>query len=319
MAERLTEFVLAADEVGRLQRGDDPECRFFQSFCELGHYGGRTQPSNTRQGIYAVARSGRFLASINHHHADRVAKMLDDALAAWGRLSREERLLAEDPVERGRGNRRFESRFPKGGIAMRVTTRDLARDETRRRDDWGRSWNEDQAWFRPEEIAATFGPAASARAGAAWDAPPEVVRRIARCHLVDNVRGQTLPFRPEEIERAALRVIHERTKDGVARVRLEGNSRASAAGRWSVGGRSPEAGEQTRGFEATWFGYAEWDVKAGALKSFELVVTGTRWGGTRYNVRHEDLDPAPMGCVIRLISVPPESLVAPAHVWSYGW
>ena len=63
--ELMASFVAVADEVGRLQRGTDAESKLFQGFCEQGHYGGRTQPTNTRQGIYAIAPSGRFLASIN--------------------------------------------------------------------------------------------------------------------------------------------------------------------------------------------------------------------------------------------------------------
>ena len=72
----LGSFVTVADEVGRLQRGDDAECRLFQGFCEQGHYGGRTLPTRTRQGIYAIAPSGRFLASINATQPDRIAAML---------------------------------------------------------------------------------------------------------------------------------------------------------------------------------------------------------------------------------------------------
>ena len=43
-SQRSRQFVPAADEVFRmqnLQTGTDPECRLFQKFAELGHYGGR--------------------------------------------------------------------------------------------------------------------------------------------------------------------------------------------------------------------------------------------------------------------------------------
>jgi len=48
-------FVPVTDEVWRLQRGTDPECRFFQSFADRGHYRGG---GGTRQGIYVVTPGG---------------------------------------------------------------------------------------------------------------------------------------------------------------------------------------------------------------------------------------------------------------------
>ena len=81
MKTLLEKFVTVADEVGRLQRGKDTECSLFQGFCEQGHYGGRKEPTNTRQGVYAVAPSGRFLASINTQSPERMADMLRTALA----------------------------------------------------------------------------------------------------------------------------------------------------------------------------------------------------------------------------------------------
>ena len=60
MQELVAKFVPVADEVSRLQRDAEPDCRFFQGFSEKGHYGGRTKPSNTRQGIYAVTATGTW-------------------------------------------------------------------------------------------------------------------------------------------------------------------------------------------------------------------------------------------------------------------
>ena len=54
--------VPCADEVWRLQRGDDGECRFFRAMADAGHYG---KGGGTRQGIYLASPSGRLLSSIN--------------------------------------------------------------------------------------------------------------------------------------------------------------------------------------------------------------------------------------------------------------
>ena len=52
-------FVLAADEVYRLQTGKDRECRWFQAMVQ------QKRPGGTRQGIYVATAGGRLLASIN--------------------------------------------------------------------------------------------------------------------------------------------------------------------------------------------------------------------------------------------------------------
>ena len=62
MIELAQRFVPAADETWRLQRGDDDECRFFQSFADQAHYRGA---GGSRQGIYVVTPAGELLASGN--------------------------------------------------------------------------------------------------------------------------------------------------------------------------------------------------------------------------------------------------------------
>lgn len=319
VSELLAEFVPVADEVGRLQRGDDRECRFFQSFSELGHYGGRTEPSDTRQGIYMVAPSGRFLASVNTRRPEDMLATMQRALAGWAELSREERLLAEDPSSERDGLRRYEARFPEGGAALRVTVRDLPRDDAG--EDWrSQAWNEDRAWVRPEELAALASPPERAELGAtAWDGPASLARRLARAQLVDFARGQTTPFRDEDVERAILRVrLIERDGDTLA-LALEGGSRTEQSGRWRVAGFAPETSDQKRGLELEWSGHARYDTVSKRFEALELVVRGTRWGGTQFNARHDDLAPTPIGFVLELVDLEPAQLVAPAHLWAYGW
>ena len=82
MRELTREFVLAADEVWRLQGGkdhriyrtnggDDPECLSFQMLAARGHYG---PGGGTKQGIYACTPTGKFLASINSTDPAAVAE-----------------------------------------------------------------------------------------------------------------------------------------------------------------------------------------------------------------------------------------------------
>ncbi|HVS18212.1 MAG TPA: hypothetical protein VMT18_06400 [Planctomycetota bacterium] len=319
VVELLAAFVPVADEVGRLQRGEDRECRYFQSFAELGHYGGRTEPSDTRQGIYMVAPSGRFLASVNSRRPEDVLATMQRALAAWAELPREERLLADDPSTERDGLKRYEARFPAGGAALRVTVRDLTRDDAG--EDWrSQAWNEDWAWVRPEELEALASPPERSELRATgWAGPESLARRLARAQFVDFARGQTTPFRDEHVERAELRVTLAEREGGVLVLRLEGGSRTAQSGRWRVAGFDPEVSDQSRGLELEWRGEARYDKASKRFESLELVARGTRWGGTQFNARHDDLAPTPIGFVLELVHLEPAQLVAPAHLWAYGW
>ena len=132
--ELIAKFIPAADEVGRLQSGRDAECRLFRKIAERGHYGGRTQPSRTRQGTYAITADGTFLASWNNTDPRIVAGKLREALQNWDRLKAEGRkFLGDDPLEIAQLDRadRF---FPEGGLVLKVNTRDLPRDSPQQRD-----------------------------------------------------------------------------------------------------------------------------------------------------------------------------------------
>jgi hypothetical protein len=221
-------FVPAADEVHHLQMGTDPECRLFQTFAEHGHYGGRARTS-TRQGTYAAAPSGAFLASVNSNDPERITAMLRRSLAKWETLSRAERLLPADPRLQTVAIRRAERYYPADGLVLRVTACDLGRVAAGGEADWrAQAWNQDYAWFTKAE-ARQFLPA-QPRAGQKHDLPVPVVRRIACAHLVDNVRGQTTPFEDDHVKKARLTVdVTAVTGDAVA-VRLAGEALTTDGG-----------------------------------------------------------------------------------------
>ena len=315
-------FLPVADEVNRLQSGDDAECRAFQAVAEQGHYAGRTSPSNTRQGIYAMTPAGGFLASVNSRRPASVAGMLRTALERWEALSVEERLGGGEEAQPAPW--RWESEYPEDGLVLRVLSRDLPRPEgkrapERRWEDWREhAWNVDFAWFRAEE-ARSFLPA-EIEVGATHDLPARLLERIACLHLVDNVRGQVSRFRPAELERARLSVRVDALQEGRASLSLSGETRTAAEGKWPVDGfSSRDHGPQRRGIEVELAGRAVWDLKAGRFTVFDLVCVGTRWGATKFNGRADDLEPAPIGFAFTLGSGKAAERVAPARIWNYGW
>lgn len=324
-------FVPAADEVGRLQRGQDDECRRFQVLAEQGHYAGRTQPSNTRQGIYAAAPSGKLLASINTRDPAAMAAMLRRALEAWEALPRAERLGPELPAV---VPSRWESRYPFGGLVLRSVVRDVEREQ--HPDDWrAQAWNQDHVWFTAEEALALL-PEPKEGAERVW--PAELAQRLARCHLVDSVRGQTPAFQHHEVELAEIRtrvvrVTRPARARGSERARMEleflGRSRTLARGRWPVGNFADQDAplEQERGFACELLGRASYEFPfqgcflpfGRGFERFELVAVGMRHGGTQFNARGDDLAPAPMGVSFTLAGASPAERVAPALIWDYGW
>jgi hypothetical protein len=309
-------FVPTTDEVYRLQTGSDPECRLFQKMAEQGHYGGR--PGSSRQGTYAAAPSGVLLASLNSNDPRRIAAMLERALARWGKLPRDKRLLPGDPDGQSASVRRAERFYPKDGLVLQVYTRDLPRATPG--EGWrGKAWNQDYAWFTKKEAVQLVPP--RPRVGQRQDVPAPLIRRIARCHLVDNVRGQTVPFGEKHVEKARLTAEVTAVDGSIVSLRLEGETRASAEGWWPVRGYrdARRATRQRRGFEARLLGKATYAVKKGRFLTFEMVAIGKRWGATQFNVRGGDLGPAPMGVLFTLAGDGPGARIAPALFGAYGW
>ena len=312
MQELAAKFVPVADEVSRLQRDAEPDCRFFQGFSEKGHYGGRTKPSNTRQGIYAVTATGEFLASVNTRAANDVVKMLTGALAKFDAMPRAER-TGDKPLFDAAKVKRFEALQPEAGLVLQVFTRDLPRAKVT--GGWrGEAWNQDHAWLRQDEVASCI-PDASV--GAEREMPTPILQRLVRAHLLDNVRGQTFSHRVEDIESARL-VLRTTTVTATELVlRLQGAVRIDRRGTWATRGYG-KASPQRLGYDATLLGTARVDRKTGAITRFQLLAVGLRWGATEFNGRQDDFGPAPMGVAFAL--APQEvACAAPSHPWVYDW
>ncbi len=311
MRELADRFVPAADEVWRLQTGSDAECRFFQRIAEAGHYGG--VHDRTRQGIYAVSPSGELLASINSTRPERVAAMLQEALEAWDALPDERRALPEDAEVRP--DRRSEDRYPDDGLVLQVVSRDLG-DATDPDAEPGVKWNRDYAWFTADELR-TWLPG-KARVGARFELP--AIDRLVRFHLVDNVRGQVLPFNSREVEKAQLHAEVVAVQGSSVELRLTGETRAACAGDWHYDQRVFRArdGRWPRGLATTLLGRAVADLAGGRITELELVAVGHRWGRTRFNGRRRESGPSPVGFAITLASKTPAARVAPAFFHRYG-
>ena len=302
MRELLAKFVPVADEVYRLQTGEDAECRAFQGFCEDGHYGGRVAPTRTRQGVYAITPGGALLASVNTRSDERMAKMLREALAKWAEIPPERRVLPDQLRQRLAAVRRFEDRYPENGLVLAETVRDLGREV--RVDDWRtRAWNEDQVWFTAAE-ARSMVPA-DPRVGARHEIPARLVARLARLHLLDTVRGQTPPMPKSALVEHWLTAHVVGVDDQGVQLVFRGRTHTEH-----------ERSAGARGVAVDLRGHASWDRAAARFRAFELLAIGERFGASRFNERRDDLDRSRIGFAFRLAPAG-HPRVAPAFWSSY--
>lgn len=299
------QFIPVAENSSALERQQDDKGAFFRHVAEQGHYGGRTYPTSTRQGSYTFTAEGQFLASVNTREAVGMEGMLRTALDRW-RAGYS--LGGPSPVQLA-GTPREDTGYPAGGLVLQVAARDLPRAIDERPDDWRKvAWNLDYAWLRPEEARALVPE--SRELGARRGAPWPVMRRIARFHLRDFVRGEPSAWPEEALREGAVTSTVIGVEGDRVTLRLDGRIRLEHTMRWR---RPNDGSEHTSdcGYDASLAGEAVWDSAARRFVSFDLAASGPRWGTNQYNNRGDDLGPAPMGIVCTLAGSDPKDRTPP--------
>lgn len=298
----------------RLQTGRDDESRLFQMMAAGKHHDGT---GGTRQGIYAFTPRGVRLGGLNSNDPQRVAAMLESALAAWEQMPVAERTLSADE-RRERPSRpvRYESSAPEDGLILEVIVRDLPRPA-----EGSSRWNIDHAWFTRHEARGFLPGSAlpSVTAGMTYEVPRDLVDRLVRFHLVDHVRGQTQPFEPDDIESARLTARVEAIDRDSIEISFAGNSRAVGTRLWRNYGDSGERPEGNWAMSLDLLGSATFDRRLGSFRDFEIVALGERSGRTRNNGRGQMIEPSPVGAVVRLSTSTPAGRIAPGFFEFYGW
>lgn len=287
-------FIPVAENSSALQLRPDDKGLYFRHVAEQGHYGGRTYPTTTRQGSYAFTAQGQFLASVNSRDPVRMAEMLRAALARW---ESEADHGVPAPVQLV-GTPPDADSYPENGLVLQVVARDLPRANDTRVDDWRKhAWNLDYAWFTGDEAQALVPEPRSA--GARQTAPWNVVRRLARFHLRDCVRGEPFAWTEDAIRHGELGSEIVGLGETAVRLVLRGKVHLEAEVQWV----RPEDGEERVcpcGYDCSLYGEATWDDARGKFTAFELAAVGQRWGTMQYNNRADDLGPAPLGIAFGL-------------------
>ena len=270
--------------------------------------GGRITGRGSYQGIWVLSPGGDLLGRCNTRNADRVLEVLASAMENWAELPDKRRRLADDGGHRPR--HRWEDNYPEGGLVLER----VARDATFAEGQWEPTdrWNRDFAWFRAEEL--TESVPAELAVGTRFELPL-VAGRLARFHLVDNARGQALPFAQEEVEAQLTAEVVSRDGDQVELV-LRGNSLAASEGTWRLGpGDWKPKVEIPHGVQTVLAGGARWNASESRFEELELVALGRHWGRTANNGRGRDSAPGPI--VFHLEQVRGDRRIAPTFVDVY--
>ena len=300
------QFIPAADEVKKLERGSDAASRFFQKIAKR-HLRG----VSSTQGTYLVTPSGILLDSGHTLNANEMVPFLETGLKKWKGLSGRER------IGRGSGGAEKVSKYPVDGLVLSVVLRKFYAQKPRGRLARGIvEWNQDFAWFRKEE-AAQFFPSRP-RKGSTHDLPDALVSRLARYHFTDTVRAFADPFPTRCVKEARLTSTVLSVKGDVVSLRFNGVVRSTQDDLPRIGrsrDQVPIPRHPHRSFEATLLGYGTFDLGKKRFTSFEIVALGTQSGGGARGSK----DPVTMGVALTLARDTPVGRVEPLHLSLYGW
>lgn len=214
----------------------------------------RVRQGNTAQGFYVLDAAGGFYGYNNNRSVERVDTLLDRALIAFRQApnTREGPTGAELAAPRG-------PEPPIGTTTLRVFTR--IRPVPEGAVESNRRVNRDHLWISQDEILALI---AGQSEGKPFRPPETLARRLARFHLVDNVRGEPDMWTAPQVK--SLELTATPTKTGL-----------SVAGNFEM---QTEAGD--RGFKGTFEAAIVLDPTQKRLTSFRAIAQGTAWGASTY-------------------------------------
>ena len=303
-----------ATDINSAQHRKDAEGRYFRKIAEQGHYAGRTRPTATRQGLYVATADGHLLASVNSTQADRVLKMMKQGAAKWQQRVALGAVNTKKTNEKFRRDKNYSVPFPKDGLILGETCRDLPRPNDRSFKNWRHNF--DNVWLTNQEVAA-FKPKAATK-GQKYKIDDAVIGRLAQFHFVDQVNGEASSWDESDIKKAWCGAeVVEVASDGI-KVKLTGHVKCVKP---PTGNRNPYSGkriDKERGVDLKISGYLVYNPKSDRFKSFDLVAHGPRWGAATYNFRHRDMGPQPIGFAFKMLETKPENMTQPKFlVWGY--
>jgi hypothetical protein len=267
------EFVPVAVDRWYEHRRQDETGEFYR---KVAFQGPRGKTDETTQGRYACTADGRLLGFNNNRDVGRLKGMLAKALAELSKLSPPPPPPSPPATgaagEAGKPDARYFREAPEGSLVLDVHAKILTGAETSP-PAWRRVNAEvvsrDHLWILKEEVAA-LAPPAGAAPGDEIVVPEALKMRIARFHLVDNVRGEPDLWRRDEVKLAAMRLAVESIgKGGEVALDLTGEVRLESKG-------------GDRAYDARLRGRLVFDPEKRAFTAFDVVARGDCRGEGTY-------------------------------------
>ena len=278
---------------------------------DKGHY---RRAGGTRQGIYVCSPSGILLSSINSLKPDDVLTMIQTGLDNWNTLPLSDRDIPNDFSLKAR--HRWENSYPESGMVLKLSKIDLISDPPNQLERSDR-WNRDFVWFNKDEVTQWIPE--NPQKGDIYSLPDFISDRLFCFHLVDNTRGQTLPFAPEEIKESHMEIEVKNINSNSIDIKISGNSNAVSRGPWLFGDNdwTPNY-ELDHGISTNLLGYATYNSSLKEFSTFEIVSIGYRKGRTQNNGRQNSPDSGYIGFYFTLAKDIPSERIAPAFVDIYN-
>ncbi len=237
--------------------------------------------------------------------------MMQQALKEWRKLKTDDFSKVDSTIKR---DPRYNISFPKGGLILRQTVRDLPREKQPGYDTWRHNF--DHVWLTAAE-AGSFVPE-SPTAGQSFSIPNGLATRLAKFHFVDQVKGEADAWATKEVQSASLSGQVVKVHDNIVTIHLSGKARCVASPNGAVNPYSGNRISKERGVALTISGRLSYDRSARTFRTFDILAHGSRWGTATYNARERDMGPAPIGFAFELIETKPQNMTRPKFLlWKY--
>jgi hypothetical protein len=265
------DFIPVAGDDWYQRRREDAEGKFFRHVTDQGP----RKNSHTKQNVYCLTASGKFLSSRpGDVPVQYMRETLRQGLAAWKKLPKDERKPGAVKVGKaGKADERFDRRPPPGGLIVNVYTRILDRDAEghfkRGTCNYigGAQAARDHLWITKAEWKSLLP--AKPHVGDRFPMPQRIADRIVRYHLIDNTRGEPPLWTREQVRSAKLTWTVEEATAAKIRLRLDGSALLST---------EADSAKAARGFDVRLLGWLNYDRNKKVIDRLDIVAVGDHWG-----------------------------------------
>lgn len=290
MQKLAKEFVCCTEEVDilfpRNQRlikylKDDPAVHLFRDIYgkQVPRHNWDPNPQKTKQGVYAMMPdgtylSGRFIAAQKH----QAIELMTEAIKKWKQLVIK-RNLKPQPVPQHQALSTWKKQKQQElGLHIELHYRDLPRKgttKTKHNQIIGQHYN--TTWLElTKQEAQSLIPNTQQ-----WqEVPRNVINKLFTHGLKDIVYGQSPNWKKQDIQQASLKV--KRAKNTPTGFKIQ------VAGTFNIK-------DKTRHFTGNILGTMTYSKKTQRITKMNVLAVGANSGGTTYNFRRGDDDPAPLG------------------------